>query len=145
MENRERTCLLHCATSLQKHTKKFIRGSFQHQHTQLCKQYKDSKIMDEAETRYLAIRSWWLSSGAADEEALHHLDHWLAFWHFRYRQWGGFMQMIREGVLFINFVLVFVYFLNNCGSICGHCTFKMLLGLYKIMSIGIHRVGEMII
>jgi hypothetical protein len=94
MENRERTCLLHWSTSLQKHTQKHIKEAFQQQHNTLCKQYKDAKSMEEAETRYLAIRSWWLSSGAATEDALHHLDHWLAFWHFRYRQWGGFMQMV---------------------------------------------------
>jgi len=60
----------------------------------LCKQYKDAKTMEETETHYFAIQSWWLSSGAATEDALHHLDHWLAFWHFRYKQWGGFMQMV---------------------------------------------------
>ena len=47
----------------------------------------------------LAIRSWWLSSGAAVEEALHHLDHSLAFWHFQYHQWGGFMDMVSESLL----------------------------------------------
>ena len=35
------------------------------------------------------------------EEALHHLDHWLAFWHFRYRQWGGFMDMVCDCLLCI--------------------------------------------
>jgi hypothetical protein len=29
----------------------------QYQHNCLCKQYKDSKTMDEAESRYLAIRA----------------------------------------------------------------------------------------
>jgi hypothetical protein len=96
MENRERTCLLHWSSSLHKHNQKYIKQALQQQHISLCKQYKDSKNMDQAETRYLAIRSWWLSSGAANEEALHHLDHWLAFWHFRYRQWGGFMDMVSE-------------------------------------------------
>jgi hypothetical protein len=50
--------------------------------------------MDEAESRYLAIRAWWLSSGAASKDAIQDLNLWLAFWHFRYRQWGGFMQMV---------------------------------------------------
>ena len=94
MEDRERTCLLHWSTSLQKHTQKYIKADLQCQHTTLCKQYKDSKSMEEAEIRYLAICSWWLSSGATTEDAIHHLEHWLAFWHFRYRQWGGFMQMV---------------------------------------------------
>ena len=84
MENRERTCLLHWSTSLHRHTQKYIKEALQQQHITLCKQYKDSESMDQAEVCYLAIRSM-LSSGAAVEEALHHLDHWLAFWHFQYR------------------------------------------------------------
>ena len=58
MENRERTCLLHWSTSLQKHTQKHIKEAFQQQHIILCNQYKDSKSMEDAETRYLAIQSW---------------------------------------------------------------------------------------
>jgi hypothetical protein len=42
----------------------------QDQHNHLYKQYKDSKTMDEAESRYLAIQAWWLSSGAASEDAI---------------------------------------------------------------------------
>jgi hypothetical protein len=42
----------------------------QDQHNHLYKQYKDSKTMDEAESRYLAIWAWWLSSGAASEDAI---------------------------------------------------------------------------
>jgi len=82
IENRERMCLLHWSTSLHKHIQKHIKQVFQQQYITLCKQYKDSKTVDEAKTHYLAIRSWWLSSGTATEEALHHLDHWLAFWDF---------------------------------------------------------------
>ena len=96
MMNRERTFLLHWGTSLHKHTQKYIKEPLQHQHITLCKQYKDSENMDQAEVRYLAIRSWWLSSGAAVKEAVHHLDHWLAFWHFRYHQWRGFMDMVSQ-------------------------------------------------
>jgi hypothetical protein len=50
--------------------------------------------MEEAESRYLAIRAWWLSLGAASEDAIRDLKLWLAFWYFRYRKWGGFMQMV---------------------------------------------------
>jgi hypothetical protein len=50
--------------------------------------------MDEAESRYLAIWAWWLSSGVASEDAIRDLNLWLTFWHFRYCQWGGFMQMV---------------------------------------------------
>ena len=50
--------------------------------------------MDEAKTRYLAIKAWWSSFGATLENGLRHLELWLAFWHFRYRSWGGFMELI---------------------------------------------------
>ena len=70
MENQERTCLFHWTQSLEKHTKADIRPDLQSQHRQLCKQYKDAKTSAEAESRYLAIRSWWLSFGATTEEGL---------------------------------------------------------------------------
>jgi hypothetical protein len=38
--------------------------------------------MDEAKSRYLAIRAWWLSLGAASEDTIRDLNLWLAFWHF---------------------------------------------------------------
>ena len=44
--------------------------------------------------KFLAIRAWWMSSGAATEQALPRLELWLAFWHFHYRQWGGFMELV---------------------------------------------------
>jgi hypothetical protein len=109
MENRERTCLLHWTTSLNRHTQKFIKPDMQFQHNVLCKQYKNSKCMEEAETRYLAIRAWWLSSGAASEDAIRELDLWLAFWHFRYRQWGGFMQMVCPLLLSLEIVSLYHY------------------------------------
>ena len=68
MENQEKRCLFHWTQSLEKHTKADIRLDLQSQHRQLCKQYKDAKTSAEAESRYLAIRSWWLSSGATTEE-----------------------------------------------------------------------------
>jgi hypothetical protein len=57
MENRERTYLLHWTTSLKRYTQKFIKSDMQDQHNRLCKQYKYSKTMDEAESRYLAIQA----------------------------------------------------------------------------------------
>jgi hypothetical protein len=42
----------------------------QYQYTRLCKQYKDLKTMEEAESRYLAIWAWWLSSRAASKDAI---------------------------------------------------------------------------
>jgi hypothetical protein len=58
MENRERTSLVQWTTSLKRHTQKFIKPNMQDQYNHLCKQCKDSKTMDEAESRYLAIRAW---------------------------------------------------------------------------------------
>jgi hypothetical protein len=84
MENQEYICLLHWIALLQHSTQKHIKPDMQHQHTCLCKQYKDSKTMEEVESRYLAIRAWWLSSGIASEDAICDLNMWLAIWHFRF-------------------------------------------------------------
>lgn len=94
MENQERTCLFHWTQSLEKHTKANIRPDLQDQHRLLCLQYKNATTFTDAETRYHAILAWWHSSGAATGEGLRRLELWLAFWHFRYRQWGGFMQLV---------------------------------------------------
>ncbi len=94
IENKERTCLFHWTQSLEKHTKAHIRPDLQDQHRMLCKQYKNARTLAEAESRYLAIRAWWLSEGTTSEDGLSRLELWLAFWHFRYRQWGGFMQLV---------------------------------------------------
>jgi hypothetical protein len=94
MVARERTCLFHWSASLDKVTQKYIKPSLQFQHKQICKDYKDAKTMDDAETKYHVIRSWWLSSGAASEEGILGLSEWLGFWHFRYRQWGGHMLLV---------------------------------------------------
>jgi hypothetical protein len=52
--------------------------------------------MAEAETKFLAIRAWWMSSGAATEKGLSDLETWLSFWQYRYRQWGGFMELVSK-------------------------------------------------
>ena len=91
---RERTCLFHWYASLDNVIQKYIKPSLQFQHKQICKDYKDAKTMDDAETKYHVIRSWWLSSGAASEEGILGLSEWLGFWHFRYRQWGGHMLFV---------------------------------------------------
>jgi hypothetical protein len=94
-------CLFHWAQSLEKHTKADIHADLKHQHRQLCRQYMNAASASESETRYLAIRAWWLSSGATSEEGLSRLELWLAFWHFHYRQWGGFMQLV-SSLMFIS-------------------------------------------
>jgi hypothetical protein len=91
MKDQERTCLFHWTQSLEKHTKADIRADLQDQHRLLYKQYKNATSVAESETRYLATRTWWQSSGATTIQGLSRLELWLAFWHFRYRQWGGFM------------------------------------------------------
>ena len=96
MENRERSCLLHWTTSLNRHTEKLIRPELQETHKRLCKQYKDAKSIAEAEERYLGIKSWWLSLRATSEGSLCELDDWLGFWHFQYRQWGGLLELVSD-------------------------------------------------
>ena len=56
--------------------------------------------MCEVNTRYLAIHSWLLSNEAASDIDVSDLDTWLGWWHFRYRQWGGYMQLVSAYVLF---------------------------------------------
>ena len=94
MVDRERTCSFHWTQSLEKHTKADIRQELQSQHQRLCQQYKNAKSMEEAETKYLEIRAWWMSSDVATEQMLPRLELWLTFWHFRYRQWVGFMKLV---------------------------------------------------
>ena len=94
MDNRERTCLFHWTKCLQRATAKNILPGFQEQHIALCKIWKDAKSQEEAEARYNVIRGWWVSSGATTEIGRRALQDWMAFWHFRYRQWGGAMQLV---------------------------------------------------
>ena len=101
MVGRERVCLFHWSQSLDKVTQNYIKTSLQFQHKQLCKDYKDAKTIDEAETNYHVIRSWWLSSGAATEEGILGLSEWLEFGHFRYRQWNGHMILVNASSLCI--------------------------------------------
>ena len=111
MEERERTCLFHWTQSLEKYTKADIRGDLQEQHRQLCKQYRTASSMEDAEVRYFAIKAWWLSSRATTTEGLQRLELWLSFWHFRWRQWGGFMKSISRCALSLP-VVVTVLVLN---------------------------------
>src|ERR1700738_5149125 len=100
MEGHERTCFFHWKQSLEKHTKAYIKHEVQDQHRHLCLQYRNASSMQEAETRYLAIKAWWASSNCTSEDGLKHLQLWLAFWHFRYLQWGGFMELVH--LLFVS-------------------------------------------
>jgi hypothetical protein len=84
IKDQERTCLFHWTQSLEKHTKANIRADLQDQHRLLCKQYKNAASPAESKTRYLAIKAWWLSSGATTIQGLSQLKLWLAFWHFGY-------------------------------------------------------------
>ena len=54
----------------------------------------NTNSMEEVETKYLAIRAWWMSLGAETEQALPLLELGLAFWHFCYRQSSGFMELV---------------------------------------------------
>lgn len=88
------TCLFHWMQSSEKHTKADIWNDLQDQHRLLCKEFKDPPTQEDADSKYLAIRAWWLSSRATFEIRLRRLDLLLAFWHFRYCLWRGFMQLV---------------------------------------------------
>jgi hypothetical protein len=94
MKDKERTCLYHWSVNLDKYTQKYIKPSMQAHHKQLCQAYKNAKSLEEAETQFHVIKNWWLSSGAATEDGVTHLQEWFGFWHFRYKQWGGEFQMV---------------------------------------------------
>ena len=65
------------------------------------------KTINEAETKYHVICSWWLLSGAATKERMFGLFEWLGFWHFRYRQWGGHIILVNASPLCISdFILL---------------------------------------
>ena len=106
MDDRERTCQFHWTQSMVKYTEKYIPEELWEQHKKMCHQYRTARTMDEAESMYHGLRAWWVSAGVVTENALNKLELWLAFWHFRYRQWGGFMT----GVCFSN-TLHIVFFL----------------------------------
>ena len=104
---RERTCYFHWSQSLEKHTKQYIKHNLQDQYMDLCVEYHNAISMDEAETQYLAIRAWWSSLGATSKTRLKHLELWLAFWHFCYRQWGGFVELVSTSHFpFFLFILI---------------------------------------
>ena len=52
----ECTCFFHWSTILDKVMQNYIKASLQFQHKQLCKNYKNVKIMDEAKNKYHVIR-----------------------------------------------------------------------------------------
>ena len=110
MLGRERKCYFHWSQSLEKHTKLFIKHDLEDKHRHSCLQYRNTISMDEAETWYLAIRAWWSSSEATSEIGLKHLELWLAFWHFDYRQWSGFMELVSiDQFTFFLFILIFFH------------------------------------
>ena len=69
------------------------------------------KTIDEVETKYDVVRSWWLSSGAATKEGIIGLSEWLGFWHFCYRQWGGRMILVSVLLLCISVVVLLCAFM----------------------------------
>ena len=63
----------------------------------MCKDCKDAKIMDNVETKYRVIRSWWLSFGAATKGGMLGFSKWMGFWPFCYKQWGGHVLVVTVG------------------------------------------------
>ena len=111
MEGRERTCFFHWTQSLEKHTKQYIAHDLQDQHRRLCQQYRNANSMEEVETRYLAIKALGALSSATSDIGLKHLELWLAYWHFRYFQWRGFMEFV---YVFTHILYCFCSFLLLC-------------------------------
>ena len=79
---------------MQRATNQFIKQEHRDEHKRIYTKYKDVETMCEVNTRYLAIHSWLLSNEAASDIDVSDLDTWLGWWHFRYRQWGGYMQLV---------------------------------------------------
>ena len=48
----------------------YFKASLKFRYKQLYNNYKDAKIINNNETSYQVIRSWWLSSGVATEEGI---------------------------------------------------------------------------
>ena len=91
---------------MEKHTMVDICRDLQDQHRLLCKQYKNATSPKDSEMQYLAIKAWWLLSGAYSGEGLKRLELWLAFWHFRYRQWSGVTEIVSPLHPLSNYLLV---------------------------------------
>lgn len=83
--NKESTCLFHKIQSLNMHTKQLIVLKFQDRHKDFCYDYNKIKSLEEANVYYVAIYSWWYSFGAIADGAIHELNNYLRFWHFRVR------------------------------------------------------------
>ena len=86
IEGRERTSFFYWTQSLKKHIKQFIIHDLQGQQRHLCLQYCNARTVEEAETRYLAIKAWWALSSITLDIGLKHLDLCLVLWHFQYQQ-----------------------------------------------------------
>ena len=94
MTDKERTCLFHYVQSMIKYTEKWIADEFQEQHKSLCKQYRDASTIEDADRLFDALQAWYKMSGAVSDKGFDAMSSWLAWWHFRYRQWGGFMTTV---------------------------------------------------
>lgn len=89
-------------------TNQFINAELRNEHKFIYTQYKYIKIMDEANIWYLVIRSWWLSSGATSHVDVLALDAWLGWWHFRYRQWGGYIHLVSVDIFFAHCLVGYI-------------------------------------
>ena len=101
MVGRERYNEVDWTGSLERYADEHIRPDLREIHMRLCTDFKEAKTPCDAEEFYHYTRDWWLSSGAVSEDGLRELDDWLGFWHFRFRQWGGFYELVRIDYLFL--------------------------------------------
>lgn len=96
MVERERTCDFHWVQSLESHCKSYIDPPYHEQFMKLTRQYKNAPTIQKATELYTSLMTWLGSSKTTSAEGLKHLEDWLIFWHHRYRQWGGFMELVRS-------------------------------------------------
>jgi hypothetical protein len=55
---------------------------------------KISFLWKDTNVWYATTCYWWYSLRVVDEVRCQKLESWLSFWHFRVRQWGGFMTHV---------------------------------------------------
>jgi hypothetical protein len=74
MVDKEQTCLFHWTQSLYKHTKQLIKHELKSKHKATCFEYKNATSLDEANTCYITIHYWWLSSNITSKSGIHELE-----------------------------------------------------------------------
>lgn len=83
----ERTCGFHWEQSFEKH-KKHVQEGMRMEFVQLVYNFKESKSDEDAQLSVMKLRHWIQTSGSCNSKDQDALLEWLAYWHFRFHQWG---------------------------------------------------------